>query len=195
MRFRVFPAERITEELVGQAYLSGIDRTSWPVRCSIEGGELILQRSVTDSGNLHALWPVEGHGQLTLTSGSLIERPEPYLLPLELARGTIAQVRNQFSEWQVIGLEAPETVETKMAEAIERFSRAAVEQDDEAASAGYAEQSLRASNASAAMQKFKRFHSEIHACIGTDLFRQLLAILQRRAFGGGTRQRQSLESQ
>ena len=68
MRFRVFPAERMTDELVGQAYLSGIDRTSWPVRSSVEGGELILQRSVSDSGNLHAPWPVEGHGPLTLTT-------------------------------------------------------------------------------------------------------------------------------
>ena len=38
MRFRVFPTERITEEMVQQAYLSGIDRVSWPVRTSVEGG-------------------------------------------------------------------------------------------------------------------------------------------------------------
>ena len=31
MRFRVFPTERITEQMVQQAYLSGIDRVSWPV--------------------------------------------------------------------------------------------------------------------------------------------------------------------
>ena len=32
MRFRVFPTERITEEMVQQAYLSGFDRESWPVQ-------------------------------------------------------------------------------------------------------------------------------------------------------------------
>ena len=39
-----------------------------------------------------------------------MERHEPYLLPLELARGTIVQVRNQLSEWQVIGLSVPAAV-------------------------------------------------------------------------------------
>ena len=144
MRFRVFPTERITEEMVQQAYLSGIDRASWPVRTSVEGGELILQRSVSDSANLHVPWPVEGYGPLTLTSGSLMERPEPYLLPLELARGTIVQVRNQLSDWQVIGLSVPAAVPAKLAEAVERFSWAVVTQDEPATSAEHAEAALRA---------------------------------------------------
>lgn len=144
MRFRVFPAERNTEQLARRAYLSGIDRTCWPVRVSIEGDVLALQREVSDSANLNAPWPVEGHGEPTLSTGSLIERPEPYLLPLELARGTIVQVRNQLSEWQVIGLAVPKVVKAKLAAAIERFSHAAVEQDDAAVSAKHADEALRA---------------------------------------------------
>ncbi len=144
MRFRVFPAERITAEMVQQAYLSGIDRISWPVRAGVEGGELVLQRSVSDAANLHVPWRVEGHGLLTLASPSLIERAEPYLLPLELARGTVVQVRNQLSEWQVIGLVVPEAVHARLATAVKRLSWAAVEQGDAAASAGHAEESLRA---------------------------------------------------
>ena len=144
MRFRVFPTERITAEMVQQAYLSGIDRISWPVRASVEGDELILQRSVPDSANLHAPWPVEGHGTVTLASAILIERPEPYRLPLELARGTVVQVRNQLSEWQSIGLAVPEAVHVKLATAVERLSWASVEQDDASLSAGHAEESLRA---------------------------------------------------
>lgn len=144
MRFRVFPAERNTEQLARQAYLAGIDRTSWPVRTAVEGDTLVLHRLVSDSANLHAPWPVEGHGELTLSTGSLIERTEPYLLPLELARGTIGQVRNQFSEWQLIGLAVPKAVGGKLATAIERFSYAAVEQNNPAVSARYSDESLRA---------------------------------------------------
>ena len=144
MRFRVFPTERITGEMIQQAYLSGIDRISWPVRAGVEEGELILQRSVCDSANLHVPWPVENRGQLTLVSGSLIERPEPYSLPLELARGTIVQLRNQLSEWQTIGLAVPEAVRTRLATAVERCSWAAVAQDDAPNSASHAEASLRA---------------------------------------------------
>ena len=144
MRFRVSPTERITAEMVQQAYLSGVDRISWPVRATVEGNELILQRSVSDSGNLHFPWPVEGHGTLTLASATLLERAEPYQLPLELARGTVVQVRNQLSDWQLIGLSAPETVHAKLATAVERLSWASVEQDDASVSAGHAEEALRA---------------------------------------------------
>ncbi|MEN6405614.1 MAG: hypothetical protein ABFC77_03995 [Thermoguttaceae bacterium] len=144
MRFRVFPTQRITEEMVQQAYLSGMDRVSWQVHATAEGGELSLQRAASDSANLHIPWPVEGYGQLTLTSASLMERDEPYRLPLELARGSIVQVRNQLSEWQLIGLTVPETVTTKLAEAVDRFSWAVVAQDDPAASTELAETALRA---------------------------------------------------
>ncbi len=142
MRFRVFPTQRITEEMVQQAYLSGIDRVSWPVRASVEGGELILQRSVSDSANLHVPWPVEGYGRPTLTSGSLMEREQPYLLPLELARGTIVQVRNQLSEWQVIGLSVPATVSAKLVEAVTQFSWAVVAQEEPSTSAEHAEAAI-----------------------------------------------------
>lgn len=144
MRFRVYPSERITEEVVRQAYLTGIERMSWPVRASVDRGELVLQRAVPDSANVHVPWSVEGHGSVTLSSGSLIERPEPYLLPLELARGTLVQVRNQLSEWQLMGLSVPERSLLHLKTATEQFSRAAVEQSDVPVAARRAEESLRA---------------------------------------------------
>jgi hypothetical protein len=144
MRFRVYPPDRLNEDMVRQAYLSGMDRTAWPAHTSAEGGVLAIQRYVSDSGNLHVSWPVEGHGRLALATASLMEQPEPYRLPLELARGAIGQVRNQLSDWQAIGLLVPEAVHAKLALAGQRFSRAAVEQDDEPLSARYADEALRA---------------------------------------------------
>ena len=79
MRFRVYPPQRITEEMIEQVYLLGIDRASWPTRVYRQEDELVLDRSVSDSVNVHIPWGVEGHGLLTLSSGSLIERPDPYL--------------------------------------------------------------------------------------------------------------------
>ncbi len=32
MRFIVSPPDRITDEIIEQAYLSGVDRIPWPVR-------------------------------------------------------------------------------------------------------------------------------------------------------------------
>ena len=143
MRFRVFPIERNTEQLARQAYLTGLDRMSWPVHAAIEEDTLVLHREVSESAKLHAPWPIEGHGELALSTGSLIEREEPYLLPLELARGTVVQVRNQLADWRLIGLTAPPPVEAKMATAIEQLSRAVVEQRNPDAAARLANEAIR----------------------------------------------------
>ena len=49
MRFIVSPPQRITEEVLRFAYISGIDRTPWVVHAEAEEGELVLQRDVSDS--------------------------------------------------------------------------------------------------------------------------------------------------
>jgi hypothetical protein len=142
MRFQVFPVECITEEMVQQAYLSGLDRVSWPVRTSVEEGCLVLQRSVSDSANLHVSWPVEGHGRMMLATGSLMERAQPYQLPLELARGAIAQLRNQLADWQSIGLVVSDAIRQKIADAMRQFSQAVVLQKDIATSSPWAAKAL-----------------------------------------------------
>ena len=143
MRFLMTPSDRLLDETLQQAYLSGFDRAAWPVRTRVEGSELLLDRNVSDSAGANILWPVEGHGLLALSTGTLIEREEPYLLPLELARGTISQLRSQLADWQVIGLAVPEAITEKLAEAVHEFAWAAVTQEDPAASGGRAQKALR----------------------------------------------------
>jgi len=125
MRF-ISPSGRILEETVEQAYLSGYDRVPWQIRARQVDGELVLERAVSDSGNLNIPWEVEEHGQLVLSTGTLMERPEAYHLPLELARGKIAQIRNQLSDWQTIGLVVPQSVHDRLAEALGYFAQAAI---------------------------------------------------------------------
>ena len=60
MRFRVFPAERITEELVGQAYLVGHRPDFLALRSSVEGGRTDPPAIGIRFGNLHVPWPVKG---------------------------------------------------------------------------------------------------------------------------------------
>jgi hypothetical protein len=144
MRFRISPPQRITAEMAKNAYLSGLERVSWPVQVSLDGNELLLQRAVSDSANLHLSWPVEGSGYLTLMTGSLIERREPYLLPLELARGVVCQVRNQLADWQLIGLTVPAAVPAKIAEAVAKLSWAVISQSEPAVSAEHAEGAIQA---------------------------------------------------
>jgi hypothetical protein len=143
MRFLVPPPEQITTEMLQCAYLSGMDRTPWPVRTRAEGVELVVERDSSESGNLTVPWQVEGHGLLALSTASLIKRPEPYLLPLELARGTITLLRNQLADWQALGLVVPEETRLRLPEAVEQFGRSAVNQGDPAAAAAQAQTALR----------------------------------------------------
>ena len=142
MRF-ISPPDRISDETVEQAYLSGFDRIPWQVHVRRTDGELVLERSASDSGTLHIPWPVEGYGQVTLSTATLMERPEPYYLPLELARGKIGQVRKQLAEWEMNGLRVPKRVHDAVAEALGFFAQAAVVDHRSRQSVKLAEEAVR----------------------------------------------------
>jgi hypothetical protein len=74
-----------------------------------------------------------------------MQRERPYLLDVELARGTISQVRNHLAIWEPAGLTVPPAMVARLAEANEAFSRAAALQHEEPAAA--AEYGRRALNA------------------------------------------------
>ncbi len=128
MRFIVSPPQRITEEVLQFTYMSGMDRTPWVVHVEADDDELVLERDVSDSGSVTVPWHVEGHGMLALSTGTLVERWEPYHLPVELARGTINLFRAQLYEWQSIGLTVPDEVHDRLKTALVKFSWAVVQQ-------------------------------------------------------------------
>ena len=142
LRFRIYPPERLTDEMAGQAYLTGLDRMAWRVETCRQGDILSLSREATESASLHVPWPIERHGAVTVSTGGLLEREEPYLLPLELARGTLGQLRNQLADWQSIGLAVAQPIRTRIGEATKQLARAATCQHDIEACAQHAETSL-----------------------------------------------------
>ena len=143
MRF-IFPPDRITEETAQQAYLSGYDRTPWKNQVRVGDDQMELERSVSDSANLHIPWPVANRGLVTLSTSTLMEREAPYHLPLELARGEIGQIRNQMSDWKAQGLEIPEEVDEKLADAVAYFAQAAVVEHGSSQSTDLAERAISA---------------------------------------------------
>src|SRR5947208_1657550 len=69
------------------------DNMPWPTSVHLQDGLLTLQRRKLDeSGCLVAPWPVPGAGLLMGSSATLMERAQPYHLPLELARGKVHQL-------------------------------------------------------------------------------------------------------
>jgi hypothetical protein len=94
-------------ELERACLAGGPDNMPWPTELHFRPNQLALLRAVDESGYLVAPWPAGGFGQLMGTSATLMERPAPYNLLVELARGKVNQVRNQAADWEAGGLPVP----------------------------------------------------------------------------------------
>ena len=92
IRFLVPRRDRILPKAIERAYIVGMDEVPWSSRIVASDDGLIVDRPVGESGCFHIPWPVEGYGETVLSTASLMERSEPYLLELELARGTLNRI-------------------------------------------------------------------------------------------------------
>jgi hypothetical protein len=142
LRMIVPPGTRLTPRLAERAYMAGADQIPWQCRTRLHDGELTVERHVTDSGKFHIPWPVPGHGEVMLSTATLMERDRPYQLLVELARGKVNQVRNQIAEWQSIGLVAPAKVEAALHKSLKHLSKAVTSQADAAKAAELAEKAI-----------------------------------------------------
>ena len=93
-------------------------------------GRLYCRRPVSDSGKLRVVWPVDGIGYRLLSTSSLREQAEPYLLSLELARGLVGDLRTQAANWKMGGMMLPAAFLEAESEAFSLFAAAACRQDD-----------------------------------------------------------------
>src|SRR5262249_26823548 len=90
----------------------------------VDDGQMILSRHVDESGCVLTPWSVNGTGRVMVSSATLMERLNPYLLGVELARGKINQVRGQESDWRMGGLSMPESLTRQIHESTLAFSKA-----------------------------------------------------------------------
>lgn len=127
MRFMVHPSAQISA--APPAQMTGFDGRTFPMRVDLEDGSLVCTRHHSDSGRLHVLLPVAGAGEVVLSTGSLRERTEPYLLALELARGSLSDLRNQAGTWEVAGLAFPAAFEPLYRDAHRLFRQSVLSQD------------------------------------------------------------------
>jgi hypothetical protein len=103
----------------------GYDNMPAPTQVVRSPGELRLIRDVDESGYLVVPWDVDGVGRLMGSSSTLIERPAPYQLGVELARGKVNQLRGQASDWRAAGLQIPTELDALIRLAGLTFGRAA----------------------------------------------------------------------
>jgi hypothetical protein len=103
VRFNVYNNGTVIDNFpLHGAYLFGSDGMS--VRKSqiaFAQGHLECFKPNQETSGLTLLWPVEGFGRVMLSTTCLPERPEPYNLNLELARGRLMQIINKREDWSI----------------------------------------------------------------------------------------------
>jgi hypothetical protein len=110
---------------LGRACMAGgPDNMPWPTEAQVDPGRLTLRRTVDESGYLVAPWEVNGFGRLMGTSATLMERPTPYQLQVELARGKVNQLRCQAADWRSGGLQVPPELAQRVHETSLAFGHA-----------------------------------------------------------------------
>jgi hypothetical protein len=90
-----------TDFVLSGAYLFGMDMV--PLRyvesITFKDGVIDCVRKGDDAAGLTLLWPVEEAGTFLLPTTRLPERPEPYILNVELARARLMQITLKREDW------------------------------------------------------------------------------------------------
>ncbi len=142
MRLVVHDRERIPPGGLDQVYMCGMDELPWHGRAYFSTNQLVVERNESDSGQVFVPWRIDGHGAMLLSTATLLERARPYMLEVELARGTLFQLRLQLAQWENLGLVVPEPLRARTIEAMSDFARAATSQDNLAEAADWAQRAL-----------------------------------------------------
>lgn len=142
MRFLLPRRDALPEGAIERAYLCGMEGIPWRSHNYWQGDQLVLERPVHESANLNFLWPVDGYGEVALCTASLMERARPYILPLELARGSLNRLRNRMFAAQAAGYQLPAELLRRVHESMQLFLRAATRQHQVSESAALADQAL-----------------------------------------------------
>ena len=104
MQFQIHPPELLQDwSQVHRAYLEASDGRVYPTRVEVVDNTLVFRKSTAESCKLYVSWPIPERGRPVLSTMCLRKRDEAYLLPVELARGKILQLRDQAGAWELAG--------------------------------------------------------------------------------------------
>lgn len=143
MRFTVHPEGLLDAEAdLPRAYISGFDGRVFASRFEVDRAVVDFRKMNPDSGKLQIPYPVEGFGKPIVSTASLREHEDPYILSLELARGKICQVRNQVATWEGLGMQIPEDFRSVHQEAHHLFAQATAAKPDVAEVTRLADQAI-----------------------------------------------------
>jgi GH35 family endo-1,4-beta-xylanase len=138
MRFVVHNRDRIPPDGLDHVHICGPDDLPWFARVYFSGEHLVIERNESESGRVFVPWRIGQTSPILVGTSTLMERDEPYLLEVELARGMINCLRSQLAAWEMVGLQVPKGLASGVLEGTVEFARAATTQDDPATAADWA---------------------------------------------------------
>lgn len=107
----------VIHDLLRSAIAGGHDRAPTSTQCELRDEQLFLTREINESSAAYIPWEVRGKGRFVFTTTTLMFRERPYDLVIELARGKLNQVRNQYADWRAGGLSEASDVENLIRQA------------------------------------------------------------------------------
>lgn len=100
LRFKVIengkPAKTMNLEAV---HLLGTDRVPLRAEIKFAHGELICEPRARGAAAIALPWTIQGLGRMMLETARLPERPQPYNLHVELARGQLMRISQKREDW------------------------------------------------------------------------------------------------
>jgi hypothetical protein len=142
MQFIVPNRNRLPHRAVELAYLANLEESPYRTRATWQGEELSFDREESESATLTIPWITGDRPPLALSTGTLVERSRPYILPVELARGTVYRLRIYAFAWQSLGLVLPDGFEGLLHQGLKTLARAVTSQDQPAVAAEMAQQAI-----------------------------------------------------
>jgi hypothetical protein len=110
-----------------QAYLASAEGIPWVTQTRWANHRLVFEKAFPDSAILYYPWKTSKGSWVTLRTATLMEKAEePYDLSLELARGTIAQLREFFWELEAAGVPLPQEAGAQIQGITREFAKAVV---------------------------------------------------------------------
>jgi GH35 family endo-1,4-beta-xylanase len=104
LRFQVYKNGEVSEGIsLEGSYMFGPDRSAVSAVSGIQFEDGFIHCSNKGQGvaGLSLLWPVDGFGEVVLSTTCLPEREEPYVLNVELARARLMQITLKREDWSL----------------------------------------------------------------------------------------------
>lgn len=149
------PADRIN--LAG-AYVIGNDDVALRAEVTAKNGVIQCKKRAAGPAGLVILWRVPDVGEILLETVRLMERKEPYVLQVELARGRLMRLSHKIEEWGLIDYEGTEALMQGANDAKELLIQA-LQSDAPAKAADLGGQAL--TQAVQISEAFSQFHAEV----------------------------------